>query len=154
MRSLDPGQILADLVDRDVADQTGCVPVPVGEIAQTSGSSLLNPCTFVPLPRVPVMEVANQISAKDSGVGNRVPLAVCEEDTGGRIARELRDTIRVAVVLKIPPPENRVLPVTIDGIVELRGVGIPVEWGGGVENETGRIERVACGRAVGKRIRL
>src|SRR5207247_1200235 len=124
MGAFDPGEILAELVDRRIANRGDRIPVPVGEIAQPGGGSLLNSGILGTEAREAVVKITDQVGAEDAGVADGVPLVGGKQNCGGRIAGKLGESVRIAVVLKVAAPEDGVLSGRVKNIVELGDVGV------------------------------
>src|SRR5262249_35356673 len=146
--ALDPVEILTEMVDGRIANRSDRVSVPIGEVAQPGCGSLLNSRILGTQAREAVVKIADQIGAEDAGVADGVPLVGGKQNSGGWVAGKLREPVRVAIVLKIAAPEDCVISSIVNVIVELGGVGVPIERRGGVENESGCIEAIADGGNV------
>src|SRR5260370_39422710 len=111
MGALDPGEILAELVDGRIANRGDRIPVPVGEVAQPGCRGLLNAGILCTQAREAVVKIADQIWMENAGVADGVTLVRGKQDSRRRVARELRKPVRIAIVLQVAPPPVGVLSV-------------------------------------------
>src|SRR5260370_1186021 len=88
------------------------------------------------------------------GVADGIAFAIFEKHAGCGLAGKLRNAVGEIVVLQVAAPEDAMLAVLIELVVELGNVGVPAQRRWCMEAVPGGVQSIALGEVVGQRVRL